>query len=251
MTSFLARLRSHLTYANVMASLAVLFALTGTAYATAVVTGSNVRDGSLTGADVADRSLSGSDLASGSVGGREIGDGSLSGYDVANGSLTGRDIHDGSVRSSDVRNGSLGGEDVRNGSLLRQDFAAGQLGSQRAWRYARTSTFAGLTRTLQTVARVRIPAGSYELTGDVQADNSNPAPSSVDCRLIGSGGRELQTRQQDVFSHAAFTVATAVRFRAAATVRLECKRLTAADTVDLPAASLTAVTLDRVSVQNG
>jgi hypothetical protein len=50
-------IRRRLTYANTMATIAVLIALGGTSYAAAKLTGRDVKDGSLTGADVRSSSL--------------------------------------------------------------------------------------------------------------------------------------------------------------------------------------------------
>ena len=72
-----------LSYANVMATVAVFLALGGSSYAALKVTGEDVRDGS------------------------------LSGRDLRNGSLSGRDLRDNSVRSRDVRNGTLFARDFK------------------------------------------------------------------------------------------------------------------------------------------
>jgi hypothetical protein len=83
----LARAVSRLTYANVVATLALFIALGGTSYAALTITGKNVKNGSLTGADVKN--------------------GSLTGADVKNNSLTGGDIRNGSLRSADFKAGEL------------------------------------------------------------------------------------------------------------------------------------------------
>jgi hypothetical protein len=54
--------RRRITYANTMATVAVLIALGGSSYAAAKVTGRNVKDGSLTGADVRNSSLKSKDI---------------------------------------------------------------------------------------------------------------------------------------------------------------------------------------------
>ena len=81
------RIRRRLSFANVVASLALFVALGGTGYAAVTITGLNVRDGS----------------------------------------LTGRDIKNSSIASADVKNGSIVSADVRDGGLLAKDFKAGQL----------------------------------------------------------------------------------------------------------------------------
>jgi hypothetical protein len=85
----LAKLRSCLTYSNVMATVAVFVALGGTSYA----------------------------IATGSIGSREI----------ENNSVGTKDLRNNGVRGRDVRNGTIRSADVGNGSLLAADFKAGQL----------------------------------------------------------------------------------------------------------------------------
>ena len=58
----LLKLRARLTYANVVASLALFVALGGTSYAALTVTGKNVKNNSLTGRDVRNGSLDSRDL---------------------------------------------------------------------------------------------------------------------------------------------------------------------------------------------
>src|SRR3954467_4707102 len=88
-----ARFRSQLTYANVMATIAVFVALGGSSYAALRVTGKNVPRDALTGADIKN--------------------------------LTGRDVRNNSLTGADVKN--LGSADIANGRLLAKDFARGQL----------------------------------------------------------------------------------------------------------------------------
>ncbi len=56
------RLAGSMTYANVMATLAVFVALGGTGYAAVVITGKQVKNNSLTGADVKNGSLATADV---------------------------------------------------------------------------------------------------------------------------------------------------------------------------------------------
>jgi hypothetical protein len=56
-------LRSRLTYANVMASIAVFIALGGSSYAAIKVTGKEVRDASLTGKDLKNESVRSADVS--------------------------------------------------------------------------------------------------------------------------------------------------------------------------------------------
>jgi hypothetical protein len=54
-----ARLQSKLTYANVMATMAMFVALGGSSYAAIAITGKNVKNGSLTGKDIKRNSIGG------------------------------------------------------------------------------------------------------------------------------------------------------------------------------------------------
>jgi hypothetical protein len=58
----LSKLRTRLTYANVMATIAVFVALGGSSYAAITVTGKNVKNSSLTGTDVKNSSLTTKDV---------------------------------------------------------------------------------------------------------------------------------------------------------------------------------------------
>ena len=60
-------LRRRLSYANVVASLALFVALGGTGYAAIAITGKNVKDASLTGKDVRNSSLTTADVKNGSL----------------------------------------------------------------------------------------------------------------------------------------------------------------------------------------
>jgi hypothetical protein len=61
------RIRSYLTYANVVSTLCLFIVLGGGAYAAATITGRDVKDGSLTGADIKDNSLGSVDIKNGDL----------------------------------------------------------------------------------------------------------------------------------------------------------------------------------------
>lgn len=56
------RIARRLTYANVIATIALMLSLAGTSYAAIMITGGNIVNGSVTGVDVADGSLTSSDV---------------------------------------------------------------------------------------------------------------------------------------------------------------------------------------------
>ncbi len=104
----LRRIRSRLTYANVMSTVGVFIALGGVSYA-AVKLPRN--------------SVGGAQIKKNAVTGSKVRNSSLTGSDVRNSSLTGSDVRNNSLRSTDVRNSSLTGRDVKDGSLTAKDFS--------------------------------------------------------------------------------------------------------------------------------
>jgi hypothetical protein len=80
-------MRQRLSYANVMATVAVFIALGGSSYAAVKITGKDVKDGTLTGVDVKSSSLAGSDIRSGAVASADIANGSLLTEDFKSGQL--------------------------------------------------------------------------------------------------------------------------------------------------------------------
>jgi hypothetical protein len=87
----LAKLRSHLTYANVMATIAVFIALGGSSYAAL------------------------------HIGSRQIVNNSIRSKDIRNNNLRGKDIRIGTIGSSDVRDDSLSGADIQDGAVGATD----------------------------------------------------------------------------------------------------------------------------------
>ena len=163
-------IRRRLSYANVVATLALVIAVAGgTAYAantvfsTDIVNGevksvdigtgqvrihiganqvdsAKVADGTLNGSDVADQGLNGIDilessisstqLATGSVGAAEVLDESIDQSDLQNGGVSVDDLATNSVVSSKVINGSLDGGDVGEAQFIRFDATFGNVSPQ-------------------------------------------------------------------------------------------------------------------------
>lgn len=149
-------IRSRLTYANVMSTIAVFLIIGGaTAFAAThlgknsvgtkqlkknAVTGAKVKDGSLTGADVAAGSLATANFADGSINSAKVLDNSLTGKDVADNSLTGKDVEDKSLTGNDVEDDSLTGADIQE-STLGQVPDAAKLGGKPPTSFTSSSIY--------------------------------------------------------------------------------------------------------------
>jgi hypothetical protein len=104
-----ARLRAKLTYANVMATMAVFIALGGSSYAAVRMTGKDIKDGSLTGQD----------MRTGTLTGKDVKRGSLTGRDVKNGSLGQKELSRRAVQSLTGRTGPQGPQGVPGAPATR------------------------------------------------------------------------------------------------------------------------------------
>jgi hypothetical protein len=150
----LARLRAHLSYANVVATIALFVALsTGGAYAThLVVNSSDVVDESLTGADVKGKAgtitapsvngsltthdiagqpanmANGSPFIQGSLTTWDIADATVRSADVSDNSLAAGDLAPSSVNTSEVADNEIRSEDVRNDNLMGGGLTSADLG---------------------------------------------------------------------------------------------------------------------------
>jgi hypothetical protein len=111
------RIRARLTYANVMATVAVFIALGGSAVAGTVVITSN--------SQVASGTISGhhppagahANVISGSINSQDLATGGVDTADLASGAVNGGRLAPNSVDGSKVRNGSLTGIDIDQSTL--------------------------------------------------------------------------------------------------------------------------------------
>lgn len=114
----LRKLRAHLTFANVVSSLALFFALsTGTAYAVNTVRSSDIVDGQVMNPD----------LAANSVGTGKIINGTIRAEDLSAGAVTNTKIAANSIDSGKVADFSLTNQDV--GVLFAEVSSTGTLDS--------------------------------------------------------------------------------------------------------------------------
>jgi hypothetical protein len=162
--------RRHLSYANVMSTLAVVLmvAVGGTAAAGTVaktvakntVTSKSIKDNTVTTKDVKDASLAGADVADASLAGADVADNSLTGSDIDEYKLT---LAPNSVGSANVTNGSLTGTDLAAGSVT-----AGKLGT-----LAKFETTVSVAATSNGTAIANCPAGSVAISGGGRALANN------------------------------------------------------------------------------
>jgi len=186
------KLRSHLTYANVMATLAAFVALGGSSYAALRVTGRNVPKDALTGADIKN----------------------LTGRDVRNNSLTGADVKN--LTSADVANKRLLAEDFAPGQLPRgekgargETGATGPPGTAVAYAHINGAGTFDPARSKNIRASTRSGPGSYCVEFAVEPKNVSATPSDAFLADISVGVGGCLSQAPDAFKVQVLTGAAA------------------------------------------
>jgi hypothetical protein len=124
-------LRARLTFANVVALIALFVALGGPAWALQgvnTVFSDDIVNGEVRSLDILNGGVTIADLADGSVGAGEVVNGALTGAELADGTVSGADVTNGSLEGTDVEDRSLSGEDLAEGSVTGSEVAESTLG---------------------------------------------------------------------------------------------------------------------------
>ena len=107
----LRKLSRRLTYANIVATLALIVAVgTGSAYAANTVFSTDIVDGEVKSVDIGNNEIGSGDVKDNSINTFDVH--SFLGADVVDETLTGADIATGGVGSTEILNGSLNDQDV-------------------------------------------------------------------------------------------------------------------------------------------
>jgi hypothetical protein len=144
------RILGHLTYANVMATLAVFIALGGSALASVIITSNsqvaagtisghnppsgdhaNIISGSVTTLDLAPSSVTAGRLAPNSVNGTKIVDGGVQTADFAAGAVDTAAIAPGAVDRASLAQNSVGTGKIINGDVRNEDLGFGSVDSSK------------------------------------------------------------------------------------------------------------------------
>jgi hypothetical protein len=179
------KLRSHLTYANVTATLGLFVALsTGGAYAANTIRSSDIVDGEVKTQDLAAGGVTNSRLANNAVTTGKVTDSTLTTHDVNNGTLSGLDVSDNTLGALDIAQNAVGTSEVANGTLQSQDFAPGTLGTFRA--YGRIDEDGSVSRSKNVVKVDNFSPGDFCITLAAGIDPSQSAPVVTPDSITGA-----------------------------------------------------------------
>jgi hypothetical protein len=204
-------IRSRLTYANVVSTLALFLAVSaGGAYAANTIGSSDIIDesllsqdiknGEVKNADLAENSITSTRLANGSIQNSDLGPdavttskikaGNVDSTDLADNAVTTAKIANGQVGSADVANNTLTGADVNESSLNLGSFfaAASGVGGCNADGGAE-AVCATTTLTLPRAGRVLVNATGMWRTFAFDAGSPTDDVDAVwgQCRLVAAG----------------------------------------------------------------
>jgi hypothetical protein len=160
------RIRSHLSYANVISTLCLFLLLSGgTAVALSgtntVFTDDIANDTQPASGGNPAGGLTAADLRPNSVGSSEVTNESLTTSDIKNFSLGNGDFLTGSVDTRVATNNSLTGDDVADGSIASGDLAPAARGARA---YGRVDPSGGLTRSKNVTSVTHPTSGIYCIT---------------------------------------------------------------------------------------
>jgi hypothetical protein len=166
----LAKLRSHLTYANVVSSICLFIVLGGTSYA----------------------------VATGSIDSREIKNNTVRSKDIRNNDVRGTDVRNGTIRGSDVGNNGLTGSDIAESTLglipnathaNRSDSASHANRSDSA-SHADSSGSAGRADSAGSVDSFHVLPGVTAAPGETKAVATD-GPLTLQMRCIDNGSGNI------------------------------------------------------------
>jgi hypothetical protein len=132
----IAAIRRRLTYANVTATLALVLALGGAAYAAIQlprnsVRSMNIKNGQVKARDIGNNQVRSSDIKNGQVKGEDIKDGDIASADIGAGQVKSANIGNGEVSSANIGAGQVLSANIGAGEIKSANIGSGQVGADQ------------------------------------------------------------------------------------------------------------------------
>ena len=123
-------IRKRLTFANVVACLALFVALGGASYAATQLPNNSVgpkqlKKNAVTAPKIKKEAVTAAKIKGGAIDATKVADGAISGAKIADGAVTGAKIADGAVTGAKIADGAVNGSKVADGSLTAAELAPG------------------------------------------------------------------------------------------------------------------------------
>jgi hypothetical protein len=115
----MSRIRRSLTFSNVVALMALFFALGGSAYAVAAgkIDGTQIQAGSIPGNRLQAKAVGTNQIKPSSIGNAQLKGNAVATKQLQSGAVTGAKIKAGTIGASQIQSGSITGTQVKSGSL--------------------------------------------------------------------------------------------------------------------------------------
>lgn len=173
-------------YANVTATMALVVALGGSAYAANSIRSSDIQNGQIKTADIGTGQVRNADLGANAVTSGKIRNGTLLPQDFQAGALAAGPAGPAGPRGLTGATGAAGAAGAAGADGA--DGAAGATGPSDGFFAASSTTIPfGTANVEQTVITRAVPAGKYIVTGYANVNNNDAAAQSVNCALFVSG----------------------------------------------------------------
>ena len=244
----LSRIRPRLSYANVMATIAVFIALGGSSYAAITITSKQVKNGTLTSVDLKDNAA-------------------VKSADVVNGSLLAGDFKAGQLPAGAPGPQGLKGEPGAAGSIgptgdtgpqgQKGDIGAqglkgdtGPVGPSNGYSVAKSTTLVESTSN-QEIASLTLPAGDYIVTTSGTMVNGGTTDIVGSAYLTTPSGTRYAYNALDPGAnrYGAFSISLGVRMTAAGSVKLMAYRWASGDVYYLYYPAIVAVKVGTLTTQ--
>jgi hypothetical protein len=181
----MSRLKTSLTFSNVVAVVALFFALGGSVYAAAgnKINGTQIKPKSLPANRLKAKSVTAAQIKGGAIGSAQIKAGAITGNQIQAGAVTAEQIKAGAVGEKQIKAGSITGAQIKSGSLT---------GTQ----INQTTLTAVSAANIHTVQYVSTQVG---LVKESSAGTSGTAACPAGMKVIGGGATTSNANYSSVF----------------------------------------------------
>jgi hypothetical protein len=184
----MSRIRRSLTFSNVVALMALFFALGGSAYALAA--------GKIDGAQIAPKSIPGNRLEAKAVGTNQIKPSSIGATQLKGNAVATKQLQSGAVTGAKIKAGSVGATQIQSGSITGTQVKSGSLGATQINQTTLTGISAANIHVVQYVT------ATVGLVSESPAGTSGTATCPSGMKVIGGGATTSNSRFASVFESA-------------------------------------------------
>jgi trimeric autotransporter adhesin len=184
----MSRIRRSLSFSNVVAVMALFFALGGSAYAVAA--------GKIDGSQIAPSSIPGNRLEAKAVGSNQLKPSSIGNAQLKGNAVATKQLQSGAVTGGKIKAGSIGASQIQSGSITGTQVKSGSLGATQINQTTLTGISAANIHTVQYVG------AQVSLVKESSAGTTGTAMCPSGMKVIGGGATTNNANYATVFESA-------------------------------------------------